>query len=195
MRTPVLNASSFVAVLLFSSVALAGSVFLNGDNIDGVRNQVYDNARVEIDAQGNIKITVKSPQAAAPSTPAPAAPSGAPTKRYYLVTEKAAPGMTQYDIDLFVNGKWVRKFLDTEEHVVMEVTQHLKVGNNAVTFIARKNMAPERKSSSPTHFFRIVMGEGEEGGRNVMINKKLIDYRRTALETKDMRDDMTLTAQ
>jgi hypothetical protein len=120
---------------------------------------------------------------------------GVLTKRYYLVTEKAAPGMSQYDLDLFVNGKWVRKLLDIEEHIVMELTPHMKWGPNTITFLAKKNMGEERRSSSPQHFFRVVIGEGNEGGRNVMIQKKFIDYRRTALETKDTKDEFQLVGQ
>lgn len=199
--------AAVVAVGLSASArAHAGSVFLNGANVDGIRNQVYDNARVEIDAQGNIRITVKSPAAAPQVTPTATAPAPAPqastvppggpvTKRYWLVTEKAAPGMTQYDLDLFINGKWVRKFLDIEEHVVLEVSQHLRTGPNTVTVVARKSLGDQRRSSSPQHFFRLVIGEGNEGGRNVMITRKLIDYRRTALETKDFKDELQIVGQ
>jgi hypothetical protein len=184
--------------------ALAASVYLNGVNIDGVTNQVFDNCRVEIDAYGNVKIVAKGyavkgseTAAAAPSPAAPAGPvvGGPPTKRYFLVTEKAAPGMTQYDVDLFVNAKWVRKFLDDEQHVVMEITKHLLAGPNKLQLLAKKNVAAGRRSASPQHYFRIIMGEGEESGRNVMITKKALDYKRTAFETQDFTNDFVLNAQ
>ena len=61
---------------------------------------------------------------------------------------------------------------------------------------AKKNLSSgERVSQSPQHYFRIVVGEGKVGGRNVMITRTLVDYRRTALETLDFNDEYVLTAQ
>ena len=193
-------------VLLMASSASAGSIFLNGVNIDGVKNQVFNNCTVQIDAQGNVFVIAKGYAVAAPGAttqapaPAPAAAAlpaapAALTQRYWLVTEKAAPGMSQFDIDVFINSKFVRRFLDGEEHVVLELTKNLQPGDNRVTLMAKKNMGDGRRSSSPQHYFRIVVGEGDAGGRDVMINRKLIDYKRTALETKDFTDDFYVTAR
>ena len=194
--------------LAVSSFPLAAqaSVFLNGVNIDGVTSQTFENCKVEIDASGNIFITAKGyavqRPGQAPATPAPTAPTppaaaatGVVSRHYYLVTEKAAPGMTQYDVDLFVNAKWVRKFLDSEEHVIMEISKFLVPGPNKVSFVAKKAAGEARRSASPQHYFRIIVGEGNSGGRNVMITKKAVDYKRTALETKDFQDDFTLIAE
>ncbi|MEE8409882.1 MAG: hypothetical protein V3T05_09770, partial [Myxococcota bacterium] len=190
-------------VVVVPVVGNAGSLFLNGVNIDGVTNQVFNQCKVEIDAYGNVHITAKgyavhgrggaAPQTT-PNVPLPAV-AGPPSRRYWLVTEKAAPGMTQYDIDLFINSKWVRKFLDREEHVVLEITKYLRTGPNKVQFVAKKNVGTARRSASPQHYFRIIIGEGNTGGRNIMISKKAVDYKRTALETKNYSDAFTLIAQ
>ncbi len=188
-----------IALLFAAAPVSAGEpqVFLNGVNIDGVNNKVFYNAKVQIDAKGNIYITTGE-GAAAPDTRTasanPAVEEGKPpTRRYWLVTEKAAPGMSQYDVDLFVNGKWIRRFLDREDHVVMEITKHLTTGKNTLHFVAKKNMGNARRSTSPQHYFRIVVGEGSKGGRNVMISRKLVDYKRTALETDSFKDAYTIT--
>jgi len=188
------------AFTVVPQVALAGSIYLNGVNVDGVVNKRFDNAVVIIDAQGNVFIT--TPAYAPPATNQPVSPAaqgapigGTPSKRYFLVTEKAAPGMTQYDIDLFANSKWVRKFLDVEEHVVLELTPYLHAGPNQIHLVAHKAMDTARRSSSPQLYFRIVIGEGDENGRNVMITRKIVDYKRTALETKDFSDEFELAAQ
>ena len=115
-----------------------------------------------------------------------------PSKHYWLVTEKNVPGMTQYDIDLFINSKWVRRFLNEEKHVVFEITKYLKTGANKIMLVAKKDMDDSRLSSSPQHFFRIVLGEGESGGRNVVIKRKLVEYKRTALETRDYRNEYSI---
>ncbi|MBI3179430.1 MAG: hypothetical protein HYZ27_07190 [Deltaproteobacteria bacterium] len=189
---------ALAAVLALPAGAGAASVYLNGVNIDGVTSQTFENCTVQIDANGNVLITAKgyavqggAGDAAPPST----AGGGPPSRRYWLVTEKAAPGMTQYDIDLFINAKWVRKFLDKEEQVVMEITKHLQAGRNKVSFIAKKNVGDVRVSTSPQHYFRIIIGEGNSGGRNVMISRKAIEYKRTALESKDFQDELILVAQ
>jgi hypothetical protein len=194
-----------LVVSALPGAASAASVFLNGVNIDGVTTQTFESCKVEIDAYGNIYITAKGfavqrpgqgPAAPSP-TPAPSATTvpGVVAKHYYLVTEKAAPGMTQYDVDLFVNAKWVRKFLDTEEHVIMEISKYLVPGPNKVSFVAKKAAGEARRSASPQHYFRIIVGEGNSGGRNVMITKKAVDYKRTALEIKDFQDEFTLVAE
>ena len=58
--------------------------------------------------------------------------------------------------------------------------------------VAKKSMKDSRLSSSPQHYFRIVIGEGESGGRNVVIKRKLIEYKRTALETRDYRNEYSI---
>ena len=167
-------------------------MFLNGVNIDGVKSKVFENCKVQIDGAGNVYIIAKgyAVQRKPTAKKSPAVPTGGPPSgRYWLVTEKAAPGMTQYDIDLFINAKWVRKFPDAEEHVVMEITKYFRTGKNKVHFVAKKNLGSTRRSASPQHYFRIIVGQGNEGGRNVMITKKAIDYKRTALETKNFQDE------
>ena len=73
--------------------------------------------------------------APAPAAPAPApvaapAPTPAPvdsaavarvTRWYWLATEQSVPGMTDYDIDLFINSKWVRKLHNGEDQDVFKV--------------------------------------------------------------------------
>lgn len=63
-----------------ASVALAGSVFVNGVNVDSLRNTTFENVTVTIDADGNLqidapnyKIEVVDP-AAVGGAPMPAAP-------------------------------------------------------------------------------------------------------------------------
>lgn len=184
------------AFLMAPASGSAASVFLNGVRIDSARNQEFKNCQVKIDAKGNILITAKGFRATGGQKlvdmTEPTNPGGPPTKRYFLVTEKAAPGMSQYDIDLFINAKWVRKLLDDEDHIYLELTKHLKQGENKIRFIARKNIGARRRSSSPNHYFRVVIGEGDSGGRNVMITRKMIDYKRTAYESKNFTNEFVV---
>lgn len=144
-----------------------------------------------------------APVAAAPASApaAPAAPAPAPavpgriTQRYWLVAEQTVPGMTDYDIDVYVNSRWLQKLRSNEDQVVADITRHLQPGANQVTLIARKLVGATRRSNSPNHVFRVIIGEGNEGGGNVMIDNPLIRYQRTAADGKDDTQEFTLTTR
>ncbi|MFH1810941.1 MAG: hypothetical protein ABIJ09_19525 [Pseudomonadota bacterium] len=192
MRT-IVSALLVVAAMSTAGIASAKSVYLNGVNIDGVANQTFENCTVEIDAQGNVHIKAKGYQVkqVGPDTarPATAAPTGVRSRRYWVVTEKNFPGMTQYDVDLFINSVWVRRITSDEEQVVFEVSKYVKPGKNVIHFTATKNFGATRKSHSPQHYFKIILGEGNVGGDNVMIDNPLVEYKRTAAESRTFNDD------
>ncbi len=138
------------------------------------------------------------PQAAAPVTPEAPAAEEVPeriTRRYWLVTEQNVPGMTEYDIDVYVNSKWIRKLRNNEEQVVLEVTRHLQPGKNTFLFTARKAGTGSRRSLSASHVFKVLIGEGNVGGDNVMIDNKLLQFQRTAADTQDVSEEFTLTTR
>ncbi|WP_342381476.1 hypothetical protein NVS55_17735 [Myxococcus stipitatus] len=239
MTRPFSSTALVAALVALSPMgALAGSVYLNGVLIDGVKNQRFEKATVRIDEAGNIHIEAAGyrvstvnpqPPAPAPSTPAkpaapestapetpPAAPgassSAAPavaptppvapqprpdriTQRYWLVTEQTVPGMTDYDIDVYVNSRWLRKLRGNDDQVVTDITKHLQPGGNQVMLIARKIVSGQKRSDSPKHVFRVIIGEGNEGGGNVMIDNPLIRFQTTAAESKDVTQEYTLTTR
>ena len=193
-------------------------VSLNGINIDGVTNQRFENCTVTIDAQGNVNIEARGytvrpaggapapalkavPLAPPPPAPAPvagpAAPAPAPeklTRRYFLVTEQTKPDGTQFDIAVFINAKWIRELKSQEDQVVTEVTRYLRPGPNKVTLAATKRPG-ERRSASPEVVFRVVIGEGDQGGDHVRIDTPLVDAKRTAAESADVTEEFTLVAR
>jgi hypothetical protein len=139
-----------------------------------------------------------APTATAAPAPAPAPVDTAParlTRRYWLTTAQSVPGMTDYDIDLFINSRWVRKLRNSEEQVIAEITDSLVPGKNTVLLMAHKVAAGARRSESPQHVFKVIIGEGNEGGGNVMIDNPLIRYQRTAAETEDQSEEFTLTTR
>ncbi len=145
-------------------------------------------------------VAAPAPAPVATPAPAPAAPAvdTAPariTRRYWLVTEQSARGMTEYDIDLYVNSKWVRKLRNNEDQVITDITHLLQPGKNAVLFMARKVAAGSRKSESPQHVFKVIIGEGNEGGGRVMIDNPLLRFQRTAAQSDDMSEELTLTTR
>ncbi|MCP3104322.1 hypothetical protein LZ198_36205 [Myxococcus sp. K15C18031901] len=136
--------------------------------------------------------------ATAPATPPPPAAkpaAGHVTQRYFLVTEQSVPGMTGYDIDVYVNSKWLRRLRGNEDQVIADITNHLKPGDNVVTMMAKKTTAGGARSDSPKHVFRVIIGEGNEGGGNVMIDNPLVRFQTSAAETQDVTQEFTLSTR
>lgn len=184
----------FSAGVFWASAAEAKSVFLNETNIDGVVTQHFDNCTVDIDAQGNVHITargykveVQKPQQATPP------PQTAISKRYWLVTENRSPGMDQYDLEVLINNQTVKKIQSKDESVYLEITRYLHAGDNNVYIIAKKNIeGGQRRSTSPYHYSRVIIGEGTVNDKTIVIDKQLLDYRRTAAELSDFADPFTV---
>lgn len=179
-----------------SPAAAKGSLFLNGVNIDGVTNQKFENVTVTIDDKGNVLITAKGyeiqTQQPVVKLPVPAVEAGPVTKRYFLVSETAGIGLAQYDVDVFVNSTWIKRVSSSDPQAVVEISRWLKKGKNTVHFAATKVMGAERKSSSPSHYLKIYIGEGNMGGNNVMIDNALIEYKRDASETGNFADELAI---
>jgi hypothetical protein len=187
-----------LAMVLSPSLALAVGVFLNGVNIEGVTSQTFEDCTVVIDEQGNILITAKGYQVETVS-PAPAKVepevTGPVTRRYFLVSETSPPGMTQYDIDIFINAVWIKRISHDDSQTVLEISRHLKKGNNVVHLTATKNLGGTRRSASPQHYLKVIIGEGNMGGNNVMIDNAVIEYTRTAAEMKNFSEDFKVTGR
>lgn len=180
-------------LLLLALPVLAKGVFLNGVNIDGVTDQKFENVTVVIDADGNVLITAKGYEVQAvgpkkPATPATRA-AGPVSRRYFLVSETNMPAMVQYDVDVFINSVWVKRISHEEPQTIFEVTRHMRAGKNVVHFTATKNMGEGRRSASAQHYLKIILGEGNIGGNNVMIDNPVLEYARNAAELRNFSND------
>jgi hypothetical protein len=191
-----LRPTLLLALLLAASPALATTVYLNGVAVDGLTNQKFTGAKVSFDEKGNVHIEapgieVKTLGAA----PKPAeSPLAVITKRYFVVPQQAATGMSGYDIDVFINGTWLKRFRGAEEENPLDITKHLVPGPNKILFTAKKQKG-ERKSFSPVHSFSMLIGEGTAGADQVVIDNSLLTFKRTAAETDDVTEEYTFTAR
>jgi hypothetical protein len=183
-------------------MVLATSIFLNGVNIDGVRNQSFEKCKsARIDDKGDVQLDcpgyeVERPSASDPAAqkgaqPAPAVP-GTVTKRYWLVSEAQDSAAAQYDLDVFVNSKWVRKVKAGEPQIVLEITRFITAGPNKILFAATKHIEAGRKSDQAASYLKITVGEGEAGGNTVTIDNPLIECKRTAAETENVNEEFTI---
>lgn len=178
---------------------LLASVYLNGVNIDTLRSQSFEKCRaVRIDERGNVHLDCPGyqveQQAAASAAPValPAAAAGTLTRRYWLVTEEKDGAATQYQVDVFVNSKLVRRIKAGEPQVVLEITKNLHSGVNKVLFAATKHGQAGQPAGSPASYLKLVIGEGEAGAESVTIDNPLIEARRTAADSDDVNEEFTL---
>ena len=193
--------TGFLLVIPLAALAApAGgrSVFLNGQNIDTVRGQLFDNVSVEIDAEGNVHLksdVYKVGNAGATAIPQPTPEKEIPRGvRYWLVSEENAPGMSQYDFDVFVNGNLVKTVKSGEPQVVEDVTRFVLPGTNAVTIQARKNFGAGRRAESKDFYMRIYIGKGELNSTGaIVIESADVDYRRTSAEVTNFADQINFT--
>jgi len=196
------------ALLAAGDRAAAGpTVSLNGVNIDGVTSQRIENATVVIDEQGNIDIIAKGYSVAAgeaDAAPAPGPlvadarqPAGATqlARRYYLVGEQSELDGTQYDIAVFINGRWIKELRSAEEPRPFEVTRFLQPGSNKVVLVATKRVRAARRSTSPAVTFRVVLGEASVAGDHVTVESPQIEMKRTAAETETFTQEFALVAR
>jgi hypothetical protein len=190
-------------LLLLAAPAQAAGLFINGVPADGVRNTAFHNCDVRIDEHGNVHISAKGYVVSAVGDAAPRASGAAPeavpatlSRRYYLVALAGRPGEAQWEIDVFINAKFVRKVTGREPQTLLEVTKYLQVGRNHVHIQATKHLgAYGRRSSSPQAYVEIVVGEGNQASGALLVNNPIVRYRKTAAEMGSEVRDFTLVAQ
>jgi hypothetical protein len=189
---------SFGCVLTCSALLVAaparaggGSVFVNDVNIDGLRDQTFEKVNVRIDAPG---YSVKRVGVAAKE---PVQPEATITKKYFLVTEQTVQGATEFDVDLLLNGKFVRTLSGNDPQVVSELTRLLRPGKNQIVLQATKKVATagQPRSRSAAHLFRVIIGEGVVNQEQVVIEKQLVTFTRTAADMNDVTQEFTFTTR
>jgi hypothetical protein len=182
------------------TLLVAASIYLNGVNIDGVKAQSFEKCRsVRLDEKGNVHIDCPGYQAESlggglPSIPVASA-SVVPSrlsKHYFLVTEQNDGAAAQYDVDVYVNSKWVRKVRSGDEQIVLDISRFLNPGSNKLLFAATKRAV---KAGTPASFVRLIVGEGESSGSQVLIDNPLLECKRTGAETDNVNEEFTLQAR
>ncbi|MCK5798159.1 MAG: hypothetical protein KAI47_13285 [Deltaproteobacteria bacterium] len=199
---------AMLVALCAVSDAEASEIFFNGVRVTGLRNQSFKGCAVRFDAKGNVYITAKGytvktmAQTAYGTQTRPGkatsgskgtAPTLAPRLHYFLVAAGARPKAVQYAVDVFINGKWIRKIRSSDGQDVVEVTKYLKRGRNLVNFTATKDYAGKpRASTSPNDYLRVLIGAGSRGGGTVNITKTLADFRVAASKVANFGHPATL---
>lgn len=172
----------------------AARIFLNGVNIDGVANQSFKNCDVTIRANGDVHIAAKGFKAQTQSQTDETKGSiakGPVTQRYFLVSESSTPEHVQYEVDVFINSVWVKRISTDRKQYIDEVSRYLKKGKNTVLLVATKKMG-SRKSASAGDVLNLIIGVGNMTNDQVIIEKPVVEYQRTAAETENFSDEFVV---
>lgn len=191
-----------IAVLIGSWAMLpagagAAEVYFNGVRVSGaLKNQTFKNCHVRFDNSGNVHITAKGYEVKKLGDGAKGGTSDTSdsvSKQYYLYSRATKAGAVQYDIDVYINGKWVRKIRNTENQVVLDVSKKLRKGKNVIHFAATKNYGGKpRKSSSPSDYVQVFVGRGTKGGGTVNITSVLASFKAPASRTDNFGQEMSV---
>lgn len=199
-----------VAAFVFSAPVLANAgQFIVNDvpigkvelSVQGLEGVTFEKCSwVKVAANGDVNANcpgydLKPALPAAETVQAPAPVVSQPKKTYWLVTEQAERGATQFDIDIYINSKWIKRVKNDDDQLVMDISEHLLPGVNKVLLTAKKDLTGGRRSASPNLFYRIVIGGGQAGGGNVVIDNPVVDVRRTAAETEDVIEEREFTVR
>ncbi len=118
------------------------------------------------------------------------------SKRYWIVATQPRVGAAQYDVDVFLNGKFLRKVRSKDAQTVVEITARLAPGRNVIHLAAQKSYTGgKRFSASPDDTFTVIIGEGAMGKGTVTITNPLARMVRSAAETRGFVSDSTITAR
>lgn len=188
----IFSAALILGLTLCASHARAAKkVFINGINLNTVQlvNQVFKRCTVRVDSKGNIHIHapgVSLKTGRTKTLPRPRKYIGIATD-YYIVSYTNRRGATQYDMEVFINGKFVRRIRSSAKQVVMRVSHLLKRGKNEVLFVARKNYGGKgRISTSHVDFVRVILGRGFMSKGRLVIKTSEAEMKRTAAESKSV---------
>lgn len=175
---------------LIGSVALAGSVYVNGVNVDGLKNQTFRGAEVTIDAKGNIHITapgyniqvtggsrsrVPPPPAVPMTSSVPAGPVTAGTVagglvapgRWWLATDDA--GTLGHAVTVYVNGTRVHASASGEGNALRDIGPFMRPGNNTV----RVESTTDSRSSGS---LMVLVSTGENRVGTVVLDTPRVRY-------------------
>lgn len=207
-----------VLCLCVASPALAVDVYLNNVRVTALTGVTISGATVRFDSRGDVYITapgysvstVDDGQTTPPRTDAgPASPHdtgsrpspdtravpSAITRHYFLATETNAPGMVQYRIEVYVNGELFRTIPPSGPAIVEDLTRRLRPGPNEIHLVARKVTTGGRRSTSASHWFRVIIGEGHAQGDTAVIDTPLVRFQRGADESRTVEQTFSVFAR
>jgi len=194
-----------VAALVAAAPAvMAATVYLNGVDISGVRNQTFKKSTVFIDHNGDVHISSSKYKVevvddgsepsgtAAVDTEAGANPGLA--SRYFLATKPSKGGRAQYDLIVKINGIERKLIKSGSPTIITEISAWFVKGENKVEIMARKNPGEGRKSVSSSDKLEILIGAGHEEGSIIKMDLVHVSFRCDASQITEIKKRYTINA-
>ena len=163
---------TILAAMMLSSTAFASpSIIFNGVDITGVTDQKFTNVTVEFDSNGNIILTAPSStlpaQIVGSNLPTPLPPPSIDTlpdtvKPTYIIATFDSPGLLGHNVDVYVNGQFVKTFYQGTAQQTYDISAFLHRGKNTIQY--RMIMAADSGTSSrATVEFSLAKLTGKQG--------------------------------
>ncbi len=160
-------------IWLVTAAALAGSVYINDVEVNGIKDQTFEGVTVSFDATGDIHIDapgyhieVEDQPTAAPE-PGPPPGTPAPRGRWWLVTEDN--DSLGHVVEVFLNGRLARRIPSGEEQMIIDVGEFLLMGDNAVKIVSNSTSA-----SGGT--FYVYLGGGSNDAGTIMLEQPDVQF-------------------
>ncbi|MBU1219910.1 hypothetical protein KKF34_18825 [Myxococcota bacterium] len=183
----------FISLTLFAAIFSTDAqsqmrkIFINGIDLSKylITNVELKNVTVKFDAKGNIYIVAQGYNIK-PGEKVKTETKESDEKlanKYYLVTfPKPAKGSSGYDVDLLVNGKFVKRLYADSDQLVLDVTEHVKKGKNLFSFISKKSKIFKGKA---TGSMRYAIARGYESKGTYVIKNIIWEITRKSTDTKE----------
>jgi hypothetical protein len=166
-------------------------VFLNGMDLSKylIVDTVLKGVTVKFDKKGNIYLIAKgynfNPEKSDKNKNDSQEDAKVDPKatEFYLVTfPKPAKANIGYDIDLMINGKFVKRIYSNDGQVVYPITSSLKKGKNKINLISKKKKLKGGKK--PSGSMKIAIARGYESKGNYLIKKLIWTVSRSSSDKK-----------
>lgn len=158
-------------MLWLCGLALAGTVYINGVQVDLLPVVTLYGATVRMDQDGNIWIEAPNYKVQVVGGGAPAAAS-APVKvarTWYLVSEDE--GSSGGIVDVYVNDQYVRRLQSGSSQVLLDLSSAVRRGANKVQFVVR---------SAPSGRMSAYVGAGDDSSGALRIDAPPVTWRSTS---------------
>jgi hypothetical protein len=134
---------------------MAGTIYVNGVDVTGLRGQSFDNVTITFDSNGDVHIsapqyeievvdptaatvppptTSPTPPPAAIPEPAPPEPSGVAEGRWWLITEDN--GSVGHSVEIIINDVRVQTVKSGGEQLIEDVAAWLRPGTNKIRMVS-----------------------------------------------------------
>jgi hypothetical protein len=147
-------------LLLVAGPAGALDIFINGNQVTGLKDVTITGCTVVFDAAGNLRIAAPGYQIVreGEEPPPPPPPAAAElTERYFVYTTTNSVGSVPFLFTVWVNGAKVLDVDVQKNQTAVEITEHLRRGINELRIEARHHSGG---SGDAAHEFLVAVGKG-----------------------------------